>query len=50
MHVLLKNVDVNELCSEFTDKARCDGSKVVLNPQGVNSILEKLTTRLTSSP
>jgi len=46
----LKNVDMNELCSEFTDKARCDGTKVVLNPQGVNSILEKLTTRLTSSP
>jgi len=44
------NVDINELCSEFTDKARCDGTKVVLDPQGVNSILEKLSTRLTSSP
>ncbi|KAH9046472.1 hypothetical protein EDB84DRAFT_1394614 [Lactarius hengduanensis] len=41
---------VDELCSEFADKARCDGTKVVLNPQGVNSILEKLTTGLTSSP
>ncbi|KAI0271581.1 hypothetical protein BC834DRAFT_967035 [Gloeopeniophorella convolvens] len=40
------NVDINELCSEFTDKARCDGTKVVLDPQGVNSIIEKLTTRL----
>ncbi|KAI0252656.1 hypothetical protein BJV78DRAFT_1200196 [Lactifluus subvellereus] len=44
------NIDMNELCSEFTDKARCDGTKVVLDPQGVNSILEKLTTRLNSSP
>lgn len=42
----LKNIDINELCSEFTDKARCDGTRVVLDPQGVNSILEKLTTRL----
>ncbi|KAI9512317.1 hypothetical protein F5148DRAFT_1302936 [Russula earlei] len=44
------NVDMNELCSEFTDKARCDGTKVVLDPQGVSSILEKLTARLQSSP
>ncbi|KAI9445490.1 hypothetical protein H4582DRAFT_1806591 [Lactarius indigo] len=49
-HFRASNVDINELCSEFTDKARCDGTKVVLDPQGVNSILEKLTTRLTSSP
>jgi AP-1-like factor len=48
--VKLKNVDINELCSEFTDKARCDGTKVVLDPQGVNSILEKLTSRLKASP
>jgi AP-1-like factor len=44
------NVDINELCSEFTDKARCDGTQIVLNPQGVSSIMEKLSTRLTSSP
>ncbi|KAN0121524.1 hypothetical protein V8E52_003420 [Russula decolorans] len=43
------NIDINELCSDFTDKARCDGTRVVLDPQGVNSILEKLTARLTSS-
>ncbi|KAI9460208.1 hypothetical protein BJY52DRAFT_1263668 [Lactarius psammicola] len=49
-HFQASNVDMNKLCSEFTDKARCDGTKVVLNPQGVNSILEKLTTRLTSTP
>ena len=46
----LQNIDINELCSEFTDKARCDGTKVVLDPQGVNSIMEKLTTRLKTSP
>lgn len=44
-----KNIEINELCSDFTDKARCDGTKVVLDPQGVNSILEKLTARLTGS-
>jgi len=49
-HFQAGNVDINELCSEFSDKARCDGTKVVLNPQGVTSILEKLSTRLTSSP
>jgi AP-1-like factor len=45
---VLKNIDINELCSDFTDKARCDGTKVVLDPQGVSSILEKLTAKLTS--
>ncbi|KAI0040505.1 hypothetical protein FA95DRAFT_865223 [Auriscalpium vulgare] len=37
------NIDINELCAEFTDKARCDGTKVVLDMEGVNHILEKLT-------
>jgi AP-1-like factor len=36
-------MDINELCAEFTDKARCDGTKVVLDPQGVGSIMERLT-------
>jgi len=49
-HFQASNVDINELCSEFADKARCDGTKVVLDPQGVSSILESLSTRLTSSP
>jgi len=49
-HFKASNIDINDLCSEFTDKARCDGTKVVLDPQGVNSILEKLTARLTSGP
>jgi len=37
-----KDVDVNELCTEFTNKARCDGTKVVLEPQGVETILRTL--------
>lgn len=39
----LQDADINELCSEFTSKARCDGTKVVLEPQGVHSILETLS-------
>ncbi|TRM62927.1 hypothetical protein BD626DRAFT_43238 [Schizophyllum amplum] len=42
---LYKDVDINELCSEFTSKARCDGTKVVLEPSGVNKILEGLKTK-----
>jgi AP-1-like factor len=38
-----KDIDINELCSEFTDKARCDGTKVVLEPQGVSCILKNLS-------
>ncbi|TFY50226.1 hypothetical protein EVJ58_g11136, partial [Rhodofomes roseus] len=37
-----KDLDINELCSEFTSKARCDGTKVVLEPQGVHHIIETL--------
>jgi len=40
-----KDLDINELCSEFTSKARCDGTKLVLEPQGVHSILENLTKK-----
>ena len=40
-----QNVDINELCSEFTKKARCDGTKVVLEPEGVNDILESLSVK-----
>ncbi|KAF9014916.1 hypothetical protein BDQ17DRAFT_1418052 [Cyathus striatus] len=40
-----KGVDINELCHEFTSKARCDGTKVVLEPQGVHSILENLAKK-----
>ncbi|TCD61180.1 hypothetical protein EIP91_008805 [Steccherinum ochraceum] len=40
-----KDVDINELCSEFTSKARCDGTKVVLEPEGVHRIMEALAQR-----
>jgi len=40
-----KDVDINELCTEFTDKARCDGTKVVLEPEGVHSIIETLNAK-----
>ncbi|KAI6022588.1 hypothetical protein EDC04DRAFT_2729282 [Pisolithus marmoratus] len=36
-----KDADVNQLCAEFSKKARCDGTKVVLEPEGVRHILEK---------
>ncbi|KAG5646895.1 hypothetical protein DXG03_001971 [Asterophora parasitica] len=39
-----KNVDINDLCTEFTNKAKCDGTKVVLDPQGVDFILQTLST------
>jgi len=41
--LFLQDADITELCSEFTKKARCDGTKVVLEPQGVHSILESLS-------
>jgi len=37
-----KDTDISELCSEFTAKARCDGHKVVIEPEGVVSIMETL--------
>ncbi|OCH84766.1 hypothetical protein OBBRIDRAFT_808003 [Obba rivulosa] len=40
-----KDIDINELCSEFTSKARCDGTKVVLEPQGVHHIIETLAAK-----
>jgi len=40
-----KDVDINELCTEFTNKARCDGTKVVLEPEGVHSIIESLNAK-----
>lgn len=43
--IYLQDADINELCSEFTSKARCDGTKVVLEPQGVHSILESLSKK-----
>ncbi|KAJ3905207.1 hypothetical protein F5879DRAFT_1009536 [Lentinula edodes] len=40
-----KECDIANLCSEFASKARCDGSKVVLEPQGVTSLMESLKKR-----
>ncbi|KAH8101546.1 hypothetical protein BXZ70DRAFT_101275 [Cristinia sonorae] len=40
-----KDVDINELCTEFTSKARCDGTKVVLEPEGVHRIMEALAAK-----
>jgi AP-1-like factor len=40
-----KDVDINDLCSQFTSKARCDGKKVVLEPQGVESIIRNLASK-----
>ena len=39
---MLQDVDINELCTEFTNKARCDGTKVMLKPEGVHHIIETL--------
>ncbi|KAJ7238998.1 hypothetical protein B0H12DRAFT_83239 [Mycena haematopus] len=39
---LFKDSDLADLCSEFSSKARCDGTKVVLEPQGVRNIIESL--------
>ncbi|KAG2160228.1 uncharacterized protein EDB93DRAFT_1114156 [Suillus bovinus] len=39
-HPQFKDADINHLCTEFTKKARCDGTKVVLEPEGVHHILE----------
>ena len=44
LRVFNKNIDIDELCFAFTDNARCDGTKVVIDPQGVNSILEKVVS------
>ncbi|KAK7688103.1 hypothetical protein QCA50_008473 [Cerrena zonata] len=40
-----KDVDINDLCTEFTAKARCDGTKVVLEPEGVTHIIETLSAK-----
>ncbi|EMD41389.1 hypothetical protein CERSUDRAFT_109986 [Gelatoporia subvermispora B] len=45
-----KDIDINELCAEFTSKARCDGTKVVLEPQGVRHIVETLAARGVRQP
>ncbi|KAJ7674436.1 hypothetical protein B0H17DRAFT_157928, partial [Mycena rosella] len=40
-----RDSDLADLCSEFSAKARCDGSKVVLEPQGVRNIIDSLAMK-----
>ncbi|KAJ7293911.1 hypothetical protein C8J57DRAFT_1270342 [Mycena rebaudengoi] len=40
-----KNADINQLCADFSAKARCDGHKVVLEPSGVRDILQGLSRK-----
>ncbi|KAF9229815.1 hypothetical protein BS17DRAFT_724022 [Gyrodon lividus] len=44
-HPHFKDADINELCTEFTRKARCDGTKVVLEPEGVHHIIETFKSK-----
>lgn len=37
-----KDYDINQLCSEFSSKAKCDGTKVVLDQSTYQSMLQKL--------
>ena len=41
----MKDVDVNALCQEFADKAKCDGCKVVIEPSGMQQILSSVASR-----
>ncbi|KAG6375777.1 kinase-like domain-containing protein [Boletus reticuloceps] len=36
-----KDVDVNTLCTEFAKMARCDGTRIVLEPESVDQLLEQ---------
>lgn len=36
-----QDLDVNALCTEFAEKARCDGVHVVLEPQSMQSIMNR---------
>ncbi|KAK1229566.1 DNA-binding transcription factor yap1 [Marasmius sp. AFHP31] len=40
-----RDTDITKLCSEFSSKARCDGSKVVIEPAGVQHIRESLSRK-----
>lgn len=42
----LQDIDINELCTEFTNKAKCDGTKVVLEPSGVSHIIDALKAKV----
>lgn len=36
-------MDINQLCTEFAAKARCDGLQVVIEPSGMQEILDSVT-------
>jgi AP-1-like factor len=40
-----QDVDINDLCAEFASKARCDGSQVVIEPDGMKQILEAVSRK-----
>ena len=39
---VLQDADIQDLCSQFSQKAKCDGSKLVIEPEGIEKILESL--------
>jgi len=44
-HPQFKDIDISSLCQEFAQKARCDGTKVVLPPNGVQELVDSLQAR-----
>jgi AP-1-like transcription factor len=38
-------VDINELCSEFVNRAKCDGTKVILEPASASQIKSKFAAQ-----
>jgi AP-1-like factor len=43
----LQDLDINSLCQEFAQKARCDGTRVVLAPSGMQELVDSLHARTT---
>jgi len=43
-HQAFKDCDIDELCSELSAKARCDGSRPVLEEASFNNIVQSLAT------
>jgi len=46
-HPHFKDLDINSLCQEFAQKARCDGTRVVLAPSGMQELVDSLHARTT---
>ncbi|EJD04473.1 uncharacterized protein FOMMEDRAFT_140417 [Fomitiporia mediterranea MF3/22] len=38
-----QDIDINQLCTEFASKARCDGCHVVIEPSGMQEILDSVS-------